>query len=429
MAPKSVPVPMITRVRLKNFRSIAECDVELGPLTILVGPNGSGKSNFVRALDFISDAVSNGLDAAVSRGGGMFSLLSRWALDVPDVTLEIAIEFSLDQGRHGAYAISLRRAKSSSYKIVEECCTVTSGSAAQSLEQFVINGEKREWSNTRGYVQPLPDLGSGALTLPHHADHVHVGAVYRALRGIASYSLHVSAMRRPQEPDGRDRLASDGANIAAILDLMAENNEHGWSPAQQVADWLGVVTPGIVAVRSTNVAGYQALQFEQRRNDGAPPWTFTAGEMSYGTLRTLGVLVALYQGSTSGGAPVTLVGIEEPETAVHPGAATAILEAMDEASLTTQVLATSHSVTMLDYEDLDLGILRAAAVENGRTVIGPVDVRNRRVIREGLYTAGELFGCGDSRRMERSIDGRPTNSLRRGHERFPSHSLGRRRRG
>ena len=53
MAPKSVPVPMLRRVRLTSFRSIAECDVELGPLTLLVGPNGSGKSNLLHALDVI----------------------------------------------------------------------------------------------------------------------------------------------------------------------------------------------------------------------------------------------------------------------------------------------------------------------------------------------------------------------------------------
>ena len=36
----------ITRVRLKNYKSIAACDVELEPLTFLVGVNGAGKSNF-----------------------------------------------------------------------------------------------------------------------------------------------------------------------------------------------------------------------------------------------------------------------------------------------------------------------------------------------------------------------------------------------
>jgi ABC-type lipoprotein export system ATPase subunit len=46
----SRPTPgRITRVILKNYKSIVSCDVELQPLTILVGPNGSGKSNFLDA--------------------------------------------------------------------------------------------------------------------------------------------------------------------------------------------------------------------------------------------------------------------------------------------------------------------------------------------------------------------------------------------
>ena len=41
----------ITRVALKNYKSIAACDVELRPLMFLVGPNGAGKSNFLDCCD------------------------------------------------------------------------------------------------------------------------------------------------------------------------------------------------------------------------------------------------------------------------------------------------------------------------------------------------------------------------------------------
>jgi hypothetical protein len=36
----------LTRVVLRNYKSIGYCDVRLNPLTYLVGANGSGKSNF-----------------------------------------------------------------------------------------------------------------------------------------------------------------------------------------------------------------------------------------------------------------------------------------------------------------------------------------------------------------------------------------------
>jgi predicted ATPase len=44
-------VPMLTRLKVQNFRSIRELDVRLSPFTALVGPNGSGKSTVLAALD------------------------------------------------------------------------------------------------------------------------------------------------------------------------------------------------------------------------------------------------------------------------------------------------------------------------------------------------------------------------------------------
>ena len=61
----------ITRVILKNYKSIAACDVHLGPLTFLVGRNGSGKSNFLDALRFVADALNTSLDHAIRDRGGI----------------------------------------------------------------------------------------------------------------------------------------------------------------------------------------------------------------------------------------------------------------------------------------------------------------------------------------------------------------------
>ncbi len=64
-------LPMrLTRLRVKNFRSIADIDIPLSPLTVLVGPNGSGKSNVVDALRFVRDVFARGLGQAVKKWGG-----------------------------------------------------------------------------------------------------------------------------------------------------------------------------------------------------------------------------------------------------------------------------------------------------------------------------------------------------------------------
>jgi predicted ATPase len=41
---------MLKRIRLKDFKSFVDEEVELAPLTLLVGANASGKSNFLDAL-------------------------------------------------------------------------------------------------------------------------------------------------------------------------------------------------------------------------------------------------------------------------------------------------------------------------------------------------------------------------------------------
>ena len=61
----------ITRVSLRNYKSIAACDVQLQPLTFLVGRNGAGKSNFLDALRFVADALNSSLDHAIRARGGI----------------------------------------------------------------------------------------------------------------------------------------------------------------------------------------------------------------------------------------------------------------------------------------------------------------------------------------------------------------------
>ena len=61
----------IKRVRLKNYKSIAYCDVELRPLIFLVGPNGAGKSNFLDALRLVTDGLRTTLDHALRERSGI----------------------------------------------------------------------------------------------------------------------------------------------------------------------------------------------------------------------------------------------------------------------------------------------------------------------------------------------------------------------
>ena len=67
----------LTRVILRNYKSIGYCDVRLQPLTYLVGANGSGKSNFLDALHLVRDALAGSLDNALNERGGLSEVRRR----------------------------------------------------------------------------------------------------------------------------------------------------------------------------------------------------------------------------------------------------------------------------------------------------------------------------------------------------------------
>jgi predicted ATPase len=113
--------------------------------------------------------------------------------------------------------------------------------------------------------------------------------------------------------------------------------------------------------------------------------------MSDGTLRALGILVALFQPGKANGARVPLIGIEEPETALHPAAAGVLRDSLNDASKSIQVLVTSHSPDLLDDDDIDAEAIRAVVAEAGTTHIARIDEAGRSAVRDRLYTPGELL--------------------------------------
>jgi predicted ATPase len=133
----------------------------------------------------------------------------------------------------------------------------------------------------------------------------------------------------------------------------------------------------------------ETLEFRQQVRGAQHPWRFLAGNMSDGTLRALGVLVALFQGNGSTGR--RLIGIEEPEIALHPAAAGILTDALRDASEQAQILVTSHSPDLLDNDAIPAESILAVLSEHGETRVGPLDEAGRSVLRDHLYTAGELL--------------------------------------
>lgn len=133
----------------------------------------------------------------------------------------------------------------------------------------------------------------------------------------------------------------------------------------------------------------ETLEFRQAVAGAKHPWRFLAQNMSDGTLRALGVLTALLQGNAD--YSPSLIAIEEPETALHPAASGALREVLNQVAKKNQVLVTSHSPDLLDDMDIDADSIVAVISEEGATKLAPLDQASRDMLRQHLFSVGELL--------------------------------------
>ena len=67
-----------------------------------------------------------------------------------------------------------------------------------------------------------------------------------------------------------------------------------------------------------------------------------------------------------------------------------LVDALDEATLRTQVLITTHSAELLDNPTIKPKNVRVVQMIDGQTVIGPVDETSVEIVQRNLSTLGGL---------------------------------------
>ena len=367
----------LTRVLLRNYKSIGLCDVRLGPITYLVGANGSGKSNFLDALHLVRDALAGSLDNALNERGGLPEVRRRSSGH--PTNFGIRLEFVLPGGLPGYYAFNIGALQGRGYEVQKEECSFQFMGAGALFK--IERGQLIECSEPT-----FPSVTSDRLALVSASGMTAFRPVFDALTAMGFYNLNPKVMREPQKPQGGRMLKPAGENIVSVighLERVAPDR------IEEVQRYLQTVVPMVHGFSRKQIGPLETLEFRQDMAGAKHPWQFLAQNMSDGTLRALGVLTALFQGNRDH-APV-LIGIEEPETALHPAASAALRGALAQAATCSQVIVTSHSPELLDERDIPPEQLLAVVSEGGETKIAPLDSASRRMMRDRLFSAGELL--------------------------------------
>ncbi len=366
----------LTHVKLVNYKSIAAADVRLPQVSFLVGPNGSGKGNFMDALRFVADALNTSLDQALRVRGGVELVQRKPRGDGQPFGLHL--QFELGTGS-GWYALTIRGRAGDGYEVCREECRLAESRGAREHFFQIERGRVIDAS-----IPKAPAASADRLYLVTASGFEEFRPAFDALAGMRFASPVPERMRPIQAPGNATSLNRDCSNVASVLGSLEKRSP---TAKRHIDEYLGCLVPGIAEVRRWPKGTDETLGFLLQVDDGEV--RLPASSMSDGTLRALGVLVALFQGAAQKDAGRQLVGIEEPEAGQHPSAVEALTDAIREAALRTQVIATSHSPELLEGV-ADESIITVEA-HQGATRFGTLDDAARSVIRDRLFTAGELL--------------------------------------
>lgn len=398
---------IIKSFHVQHYKSLEDVELDdLSPITLLVGNNATGKSNIVDALRFLRDSTTDGLDHAISLRGGI-STIRQYSPTRPfvvrmRVTLQQTIQPAEgpEEYRDGIYDLRVKSLRAGNYCIESEEI-----SWFREKTQVVIDkeGDPIEERSLGIYEQKIFRDADGSIRRDDKTLAYRLGPDELLIRNsrITSRSwdlnmllsslrfsaLYPNTLRSPSRPDTDRQLKESGENWASILKAM-KGNERGRKRFDAILALMKRILPGLIDVRVQSVGGYLVPKFIVKDAPLQKEHDFDPVQLSDGTLRVFGILLALYQLP----APRFLA-LEEPELTVNPAVLAVLAEAFNDVAGNTQLLITTHSPELIDY--FDPKAIRVVSFHQGRTKASSIKSSQVKSIKERLTTAGELLQRGN----------------------------------
>ncbi|MBL8877897.1 MAG: AAA family ATPase [Phycisphaerales bacterium] len=373
----------VSELAIRQYKSIENCRIELEPLTILVGRNGAGKSNIIDAIRFVTDALRNTLEYAIRERGGI-EQVRRKSLGGRPTHPGVELTLRLPDGGSARYAFRIAAVKGRDFRIDKEACSVTAANGERA--DFKVEDGNGAWSLNG----PMPPVQLDRLMLVALSGYSQFRPVFDVLTRMAFHNLNAEAMKLPQRPEPGTLLAHDGRNLASVIKQMQSASPEA---LQRVVEYLRVIGVQISRVAHKQAGALETFEVaqEKSRDNGHKNLNFDAIALSDGTIRALGILISILSARSSAGSGPAFIGIEEPETALHPAAAGALMDALIEGARRTQLIISCHSPDLLEHSSVTAEMIRAVILADGSTSVGKLDPRKVELLRQHLTSAGELL--------------------------------------
>jgi predicted ATPase len=409
----------IKRIRVKNFKSFKDLEIELGKFNVLIGANASGKSNFIRIFEFLRDIVKHGLDNAISMQGGSEYLRNISIGPSEDFSLEVVS----DQGFRGLirtrekgilrmktyetiYKFTINFNKTGSgFKIVEDKITqkgkfVRLEGQKEKIKEKEELGEGEIFvSNVKGKLKLESKLPNGLtitedylfprfsreenlqpkkllIELPLFPLMPPSEAIFGS---ISKYDFDPKLPKKAVPITGMMELEENGENLAIVLKNILEDKEKERKLSNLVRDLLPFVNKLDIEKFADKSLLFKLEEvYAQKQYLPAPL-------ISDGTINITALIIALYFEEK------LLTIIEEPERNIHPSLISGVVQMLKEASQEKQIIVTTHNPEMVRHTDLESILLISRDKEGFSTISRPFEKEEVKTFLKNEIGIEELY--------------------------------------
>lgn len=357
----------------RGYRSLFDADIAIGSLNVFIGANAAGKSTILDALRFLGEAVlQRDFKGPLYSRGGLIHLAWKGA---PAANVELTVRV-VEGGSTFIWTVRLIRR---GYEFtVEESVHRDFGDSPDEVLLTAADGEGSWWSGDKDEKVPLRQSATSCALAAAAADASFAAHdVARFVGRWGFFDPNPFLLRRDWSTIDSPGIDHYGRNLAQTLYHLDQNARQDILEATQAIIGL----PANIQPRLSKDEG--RFYFVQQE-PGLKYHVHQTG-VSSGTLRTLALMTALH---TS--AEAKLIGIEEPENYVHPGALSSFVEYLGDIGEHTQLVVTTHSPLVLDALG-DPEVVRVVRRDEERGTV--VESGDAEAVRRALDASG--FGLGE----------------------------------
>jgi predicted ATPase len=386
---------MISKIRIQNFKSLRNMEVELGLTNVLVGPNMSGKSNFIDAFRFLVDllipgAGIQGLGNAMTKRNGFQEVA--WKGEASNM-----IAFTLDgtimkkgggllKWRYDLEILGERRYGNVNVQREELTLFKSDGPlllVATEQGRRVLNGANR------AVISQIQD--TGRLALEYEFPDWEGNDIRTSIASSRFYRLIPPSMRQANPSAAAQVLSEFGDNLASWLLLL--QTRHG-EQFRRIVNVCREVFPDVQDVLSwpTPQSTVYLASREKHLDSPTTVWQMSDGELCFIALVSL-ILAPAELGSA-------LYCIEEPENYLHPRLLIVLADLLKQVQMelgsekSGQLIISTHSPQLIDRCPIeDLILFRRDQGATG--CVRPRDNEHfKKLVDSGEIGLGELYYSG-----------------------------------